>query len=180
MRIALTILICILVSGCGLLRKTTKKVNSTEHVAKTEESSESKKKSSEVSSESSQKKESETTNEREQRDLDSQTSIQADKITVDKDGNLKAEGNAKLTNNKKDRGKSEKDSNKAIESSNNKAAAKDTSEHSKGNKKGQTKDEDKKQNTISEPSGKEIIYGAIGFLIIVFGIMWYFGVNRKR
>ncbi|MGA6117415.1 hypothetical protein [Sphingobacterium anhuiense] len=176
----LLLTICTLISSCGLFKKTTKKINTSEHVVKKQESSQSSKKESEVSSESSQKKENESVKERDQRDLDSQTSIEADEITVDKNGNVSAKGKAKLINNKKDRGKSEKDSNKALGSTNSKNVAKVTSEESKGRKEGEKKDKAKTHDTVSEPSGKGIIYGAIGILIILFGMLWYFRIKRNK
>jgi len=163
-----------------LFRKTTKNVNTSEHVVKKQEASESSKKESEVSSESSRKKENESSSERDQRDLDSQTTIEADEITVDKNGNVSAKGGAKLTNHTKDRGKSEIESNIAFESTNSKNVAKVTSEESKGRKKEQTKDKVKDSEVVSESSGKGIIYGAIGVLIIVFGVLWYFGVKKSN
>ena len=178
-KLILLLTICTLISSCGLFRKTTKTVNSSEHIEKVEQFDESKKKENESSFESSQKKEAEKSSERDQRDLDSHTSIEAEKITIDKSGNIIAEGGVKLTNNKKDRGKSEKESNRALESTNNKNTKKASSEELKSNISQQAKRKDVVKDSVSEPSSKGIIFGTIGVLIVIVGLLWWFGVKHK-
>lgn len=42
------------------------------------------------------------------------------------------------------------------------------------------KDVEVVKNTKEDPSGKGIIFGAVGVLIVVFALLWYFGVRPRK
>src|SRR5690606_14420562 len=93
-KIILLAMVCTLISGCGLFRKKTKTVNR-EQIELAEESSSSVSLSGELKSAKQTLTQANKTNMTEET-----TTIEADEIHIDKDGNISAKG-AKLSQNKR-------------------------------------------------------------------------------
>lgn len=160
-------MICTLISGCGLFRKKTKTVNR-EQIELAEESSSSVSLSGELKSAKQTLTQANKTNMTEET-----TTIEADEIHIDKDGNISAKG-AKLSRNK--RGKEKDNSKQLIRES---AEAIITSRSDNSDKKKASIDVVDK-STKSDASSKGIVWGTIAFLGVVLFFLWYFGVKRKR
>jgi len=173
MKNLLIILTICTLSGCGLFRKSTKSSSSSGHDVKTEVNEESKGQvkvdltgeSKIVSNEQKQV----------QNDIDENTSITADEIEVKPDGSIAAKGNAKLNQNRKDRGKSNE--NKAVERSDNYVGHMDVKSKNKVQEKQGTRDRGKDMVSQSEPKGFIWIWAAVGLLIVTCGVIWF--LRRK-
>ena len=167
MRIALTLLICILLSGCGLFRKTTKYKEETLS-----------KKELQVTDNS---KESLTANQ--QVTISDKTliinksgtksTIKAEKITIDNKGNIECQ-NCEVEQENQNENQLQKDSVAFSNSNIEYAKAADI------RLKESSKDLKKNSESISEPSGKGIIFGAIGVILLVSFLFWCFGVKKRK
>lgn len=168
-------------SGCSIFKRTEKKIDKVEQSAKVERSEEQQKSESENRKEDSKSSESTQYNERDQRDIDSQTTIEADNISIDKDGNISAIGNAKISNKTKDKGASEKNENKTVHSSSGVEAYKQSSDQSKQTEEQENKQKVANKETVSSPSLKGIISGTVAFVLLVIVMAWwFFGVGKKK
>ena len=164
--ILLSILICILVSGCGLFKKTTKhkeEVISKKEFQVTDNSKESLKANQQVTVSDK----SLTINK-----SGTRSTIKGEKIKIDEKGNIECE-NCEINQEKQNENQNQKDS-VAFSQSNI-----DYSKVADLRIKESSKDVDKKSSSVSEPSGKAIIYGSIAALILILGLLWYFGIKRK-
>lgn len=167
MRITLTLLICILVSGCGLFRKTTK--HKVETLSKRElQVSDNTKESLEANQQVTISDKSLTINK-----SGTKSKIRGEKITIDNKGNIECQ-NCEVEQEKQNENKHQKDS--ASFSKANIEYAK------KVNLKLKEigKDTSSKVNVVSDASGKGIIYGSIALVIVVILILWYFGIKPKK
>ena len=181
MRIIILIILCAIISSCGVFKRTERRIDRVEQSAAVEFSRDVHKGVVENSSDLSTSKEQTNTKEREQRDIDSQTTVEAEEISIDKDGNLSARGNARLTNNKKDKGSNEKEVNKLLSSSNESETNKESTESDKHKEKQEIKSKDINKETVSKPSSKGIITGAIAVLLVVIVCSWwFFGIGKKK
>ena len=165
MRIALTLLIFILVSGCGLFRKKTTIKNSAliEHKADIQESESEKAK---LDVQQSQKVITVTDDK-----TKIITTVKGREIEIMSTGIKCKDCEVEQTEDKNL--KKQTDSIALLNS--NLYYAKEADRRSKES----LKDETKNSNVVTEPSGKGIIYGAVGVMIIVFGLLWYFGIRKK-
>ncbi|TDQ79596.1 hypothetical protein [Sphingobacterium yanglingense] len=179
-RIILSLIICTLINSCGLFKRTEKKVDRVKVAAVVEKSSESKTGGIESTNTQTQSKSTEQSKERQEHDINSDTKLEADEINIDSQGNISAKGGAKLTNKTNTKGKNEKDITKQDSTGTTIQADKISFEESNDWYKEQFKSDDTKKETVSSPSGKGIIFGAVSVLIIVFGVLWWFGVKRKK
>lgn len=179
MRALYLILICALLSGCGLFKKTTKSSDSRKAEHEVVNNVEETKQVETTKNSTENTNTNEKSNEQQTHNIDSDTQVTADEINVDKDGNISAKGNAKLDQKRKDKGTKDKASetnintNKAIEETGK------TTEQIKGEYKEKSKEKENSKESEVEPSGKGIMFGATGVLIVVFGVLWYFGIKRK-
>lgn len=178
-KIILLILICTLINGCGIFKKTSKDVKKVEQFGKTEQLREAKNQENEQSKEQSSTTTNEQVQEREKNDIDNETTLEADEIDIDDKGNIKARGGAKVTKKQKEKSEKETNANKATQEDIFKEITKDSQEQKKEQAKQETKAVDYSKETISETDFWGVIAGAIGVLIVVFGICWYFGVKKK-
>lgn len=161
-------MICILTSGCSIFKKSsTEKIsveNSVEFEQRNASDLEIKDKSTAASITTS------TSNK-----LDFQGyKVKADRIKFDSDGTLEADGNVSLSGFHSNE-KSKRDSSNIFNQSN--------LEYSKSAKDFLKEDVKYSVKTVDKstaPSGKGIIWGSVGFLIIVLGLLWWFGVKKKE
>lgn len=179
-QILLIILMICTLSGCGLFKKTSKDIQKHEESAKIEQKKESIKETNEQSNEQSNKKTNEQIQERDKRDIDSETTIEADRIRIDKKGNITADGNAKLNNKLKDKGESEKNANKDVVEDSSKQTTIDTKEEIKESVKVEIKQKDYSKEVESETDFWGVIAGGIVFLGLVIGVAWWFLGRRNR
>ncbi|GGH28233.1 hypothetical protein GCM10011418_38740 [Sphingobacterium alkalisoli] len=99
--------------------------------------------------------------------------LTADEISIDKDGNLRAKGNVKYNGKQKNDIDTERIAEAFRQS--NFEYAKESDLRVKEESKAYVAD----KSTVSEASGRGIIFGVVGALIFVLGILWYFGIRRK-
>lgn len=166
-------MMCLLISGCGLLKKNVKTSQSSEHITNTEVKEESRSHTSaEVKGES--KIVSHEQNQV-QKDIDEQTTLTANEIEIKADGSITGKGNANLKHNRKDKGKL--NGNKALERTDNYVGHIDVESGNKAQEKQETKDNGKVTTSKSEPKGSMMVWGAIGLLILICGLIWFF---RKK
>lgn len=170
--ILLVLMICTF-SACGLFKKTSKDIQKHEESAKIEQKKESVKETNEKSNEQSSKKTNERVQERDKRDIDSETTLEADEITMDKKGNISAKGNAKLNNKLKDKGNKDINANKEIVEDSSKQTTIDTKEEAKESVKEETKQKDYSKQTKSETDFWGVIAGGIVVFGLVVGLVWW-------
>lgn len=181
MRTKLLILsICVLLSGCGLFKRVEKTSNKSQSSGKIEQVQEQAKSETEYNKMSANTTENTQTNEREQKDLSSNTTVEADEIIVDSKGNITAKGNAKVTNNTADKGNIEKNENKTKLTDSVVETNKLSFEESNSAYNEEFKQKSTEKQSVSEPDGKGIVYGVIGVLILVLGICFCFGLRPKK
>lgn len=174
-KLILILIICTL-SGCGLFRKTVKNSQSSSHSEKIEKKEESKDQvSADISGESSVKS---SEQKQDQRDINEQTTLTADEIEIKPDGSIKAKGGAKLGQNKKDKGISNE--NKALERTDKYEGHIDSSSENKAQGKQESKESDKESTSQSEPKGSMMIWGGLGVLVIIIGLLLFFGFRPKN
>lgn len=178
--ILLIILMICTLSGCGLFKKTSKDIQKQEESTKIEQKKESVKETKEQSNEHSNKKTNEQIQERDKRDIDSETTLEADRIRIDKNGNIIADGNAKLNNKLKDKGESEKNANKDVVEDSSKQTIIDMKEESKESVKEEIKQKDYSKEVKSETDFWGVIAGGIVIALLVAGGLWYFGIRPKK
>jgi uncharacterized protein YxeA len=164
--ILLTI-ICTLISGCGLFRKKTKQVD----ISKSEQTSDVRVKK-ELDYTDTSKSAEVNTSFRKEFAIGGYI-VSADSIIFNSDGSFKAKGNAKMSGDYSS-GKTVNDSTSKLVDSNIKLQLKSDSTAKKKDKQ-----HDKEIVTESEPNGKGILLGLIGFGIVALGILWYLGIRRK-
>lgn len=166
------LIICTL-SGCGLFRKTVKNSQSSSHSENIERKVESK---DHVSADIESKNKL-VSNERkqDQRDINEQTTLSADEIEIKTDGSIKAKGGAKLNQNKKDKGISNE--NKSLERTDSYIGHIEANSENKSQQKQDVKQNEKESTSQSEPKGSMMIWGAIGLLILICGILF---LNKTR
>ncbi|MCY4781742.1 hypothetical protein ORI89_19000 [Sphingobacterium sp. UT-1RO-CII-1] len=178
-KLILVLAICTLISSCGLFRKTTKSSDSRKAEHEVVNNVEETKQVETTKNSTENTNTNEKSNEQQTHNIDSDTQVTADEINVDKDGNISAKGNAKLDQKRKDKGTKDKASETNINTNKVIEEIGKTIEQIKGEYKEKSKEKDKSKESEVEPSGKGIMFGAIGVLIVVFGVLWYFGVKRK-
>lgn len=173
-RLILLTIVCTLISGCGLFKKTTKveekQVNKVEVEHNRSENIEAEQKTKEESNVSDK------STERTKRDIDSYTSIEADEIEIT-EGGIKAKGNVKYSGNLTDKSENERKSDLTA-TQKKESDAKYSNETKEGNKE-EIKQESKQVEKVSEPSGKGIMVGWIGAAVFVIILLWYLGVKKK-
>jgi len=170
--ITILLIICTL-SGCGLFKKTSKDIQKHEESAKIEQKKEYTKETNEQINEQSKKTTNEQVQERDKRDIDSETTLEADEIIIDDKGNISAKGNAKLNNKLKDKGEKETNANKGVVEDKSRQTTIDTKEVNKESVKEEVKQKDYSKQTKSETDLLGIIAGAIGVLGLALGLIWY-------
>lgn len=173
-RLIILVIVCTLINGCGLFKKTTKveekQVNKVEVEHNRSESTEGRQNSREESNVSGKSAE------RTRKDIDSYTSIEADEIEITESG-IKAKGNVKYSGNLTDKSENERKSD--LTASQKKESDAKYSNNVKEENKGEIKQESKQVEKVSEPSGKGIIVGWIGAAVFVIILLWYLGVKKK-
>lgn len=181
MRVIILIILCAIISSCGVFKRTERRIDRIEQSSVVEMSKDVHKGVVESSSDLSTSKEQTNTKEREQRDIDSQTTVEADEINIDKDGNLSARGNARLTSNKKDKGTIEKEGVKMVDASSLSETNKESTEIDKQKGRQEVKYSDVNKESVSKPSSKGIITGVIAvLLVIIVCAWWFFGIGKKK
>lgn len=166
MRIAITILICILVSGCGLFRKKTTIKNS----ALIEQKSDVKESESEKTKLDVQQYQKVITLTDDKSKIT--TTVKGREIEVTPSG-IKCK-DCEFNQSKDIDLKKQVDSAAFIKS--NLEYAKEAYRSAKERLKNETKN----SNVVTEPSGIGIIYGTIGVMVIIFGLLWYFGIYINK
>jgi len=167
-KLILLTIICTLISGCGLFRKKTKQVD----ITRSEQTSDVRVKA-ELDYTDNSKSAEVNTSFRKEYTIGGYI-VSADSIIFNSDGSFKAKGNAKMSG-KQLNAKESNDSTSKMVDSNVKLQSKSDSTTKKKDKQ-----LEKEVVTESEPSGKGILFGWIGFGILAMGIMWYLGFNRRR
>lgn len=165
-KLILLLTICTLISGCGLFKKTTKHKEETLRKRDLQVSDNSKE-SLKANQQVKVCDKSLTINK-----SGTRSTIKGEKIKIDEKGNIECE-NCEINQEKQNENQNQKDS-VAFSQSNI-----DYSKVADLRIKESSKDVDKKSSSVSEPSGKGIIYSSIGALIVGLGLLWYFGVKRK-
>ncbi|WP_313418846.1 hypothetical protein [Sphingobacterium multivorum] len=166
-------LICLLISGCGLFKKSTKTLNTVEQVNKVEFLSESNEQvKSEITGEvvvkSAEQKQI-------QKDIDESTTVTADEIEIKPDGSIKATGAVKLNQNRTDKGISNE--NKAIDRTDRYTGHIDATKENKQQRKQETKYKVKDTHVQSEPKGTSFIYFWLAIGLAVCLVIWW--IRRK-
>jgi len=165
-------MICTLTSACGLFKKTSKDLKKVEHAAKLEQVGESQKKEMQESSDQSFAKVSEHIQEREKKNLNIKTTLEANEITIDDKGNIRAKGDAKLASNIEEKGEKENNVNKSKQESVSKEISKDRKEQKKEVVKLEKKDIYYSKEVKSETDGWGLIFGAVGLAVVIVGVVW--------
>ncbi|WP_282638085.1 hypothetical protein [Sphingobacterium thalpophilum] len=166
-KLLLILTICTL-SGCGLFRKKTKVSNSSENNSKTEIRTEV-----EEQIQLTAKSESETRSNEQtqlQKDIDEQTAVAADEIEIRPDGTVKASGNAKLSQNTKDRSKLEQS--KQVDSNDRQVGQVEYKSAGKEQNNQESKEEVKNVQSQTEPKGSIWIWVAVGLLLLIGGLLF--------
>lgn len=167
---------CLLISGCGLFKKTVKTYQSSEHVDRYEEKSENTQAVKAAVSGGSDLKATEQ--KQVQKNINENTTVTADNIVIGADGGVKASGNAKLINSKKDRSNSNE--NKSLDQKDRYEGYIDTKNENKSTEELETFDKSKDTKVVSEPKGYILIWLAAGSLVFVIGLLFYFGIRPKK
>jgi len=105
-----------------------------------------------------------------QKDIDEQTAVAADEIEIRPDGTIKASGNAKLSQNKKDRSKLEQS--KQVDSNDRQVGQIDYKSAGKEQNNQESKEEVKNVQSQSEPKGSMWIWISAGALLFVVGLLF--------
>jgi len=164
---------CLLISGCGLFKKTIKKSNTFEQIDKSELRSQI---NEDVKADIKGEVIVKTFEQNQiQKDIDEQTSVTADEIEIKPDGSIKAKGGVKLDNNKKDKGNV--NTNRAIEQNDRYFGHIDAKTENKANQNQESKSEVKNTQSTSEPKNISILYFFIGIAMIVCLVIWW--MKRK-
>ncbi len=183
MKHLLVLMMCLLISGCGLFKKTVKTSNSIENISRNEVKSESsqqikiaEEKKVAVKSKAEIHNSSKTVNQV-RKDVDENTQITADNIEIASDGSLKASGNAKYFNKKKDQSKgsfNKEDKKSEVISIDSKAIRK-TTVNGRSNTKNSGKhisvEKKKNSQTTSTPDFSWIIWVVIAAVMVFGGFM---------
>lgn len=154
-------IVCTLINGCGLFKNTKKDLRLVKSGVEVEV-----KKEGEVKSEDrSTSTESKSSDKMESSNNDYQ--VEADEIIINPDGSITAKGKAKA------KGKASGNKSEKIEES--KEVKRDVKVAAKVSEQGKATAEtyDKDFHEESKTSGKAIIYGAIGVLIVVLGLRMF-------
>lgn len=168
-RLILSMMVCTLISGCGLFKNTSKDLHVVKSGATVEKRNESELKVNDNSSSVDVNTSVRTS------DKVKNTSLQADKIILNSDGSFEAEGNVKYE-------LSESEKLRQLDSAFKKLQS-DLSYYLKAKEESKSKETvyDKESHNESNVSGKPFIYGAIAFLIIlIVGEWWFFGIGRRK
>ncbi len=177
-------MMCLLISGCGLFKKTVKTSNSVENTSKIDVKSESSGQIKTTEQTSAAVKlntkidDSSKTNKQIRKDVDENTQVSADNIEIAPDGNIKASGNAKYIRKKRDQ--SEGSFNKfkigsqviAKDSSATKTTVLDSKSNIKNSEKQLSVEKTKSSQTTSTPDFSWIVGIVIAVVMVVGGIMF--------
>lgn len=167
-RLIILMILCTLINGCGLFKNTKKDVLVSKSGASVEKREESELKVQDKSN-SVEVTTSVKTNDKLKR-----TSLQADRVTFNSNGSFNAEGNVKLDVEESEKIRQLDSAFKKLKSDIDyyflaEAASKE--------KQSTYEKETHKEST---PSGKAIIYGAIGLLIIWLGILRHLWIKGRK
>lgn len=169
-------LTCLLTSSCGLFKKTIKTSNTTEQIEKIEVKSQTNEDlKAELKGETFIK-----SAEQKQvlKNIDERTTLTANEIEVMPDGSIKGKGDARLQHNKKDKGISNE--NKAVERNDQYEGHIDVKTENKDQQKRETKVKTNQSASQSEPKGSMMIWGGLGILIVIIGLLLFFGFRPKK
>lgn len=176
MRTLILLLTVCTLSGCGLFKKTTKSSNTREVVNEVASKVDESKQEEIAKSQTENTQTNEKSSDQETRDIDSETTVTADEILVDKDGNISAKGGAKLDQKRKDKGTKDRQAEK------NTGTDKKINEIGKTNERRQEehKDEQKDVEKVKESESKPDPVGGVamwigitlGLLLLFFGFRW--------
>ncbi|WP_343320168.1 hypothetical protein [Sphingobacterium multivorum] len=162
-------LICLLISSCGLFKKTTKTSSSKKQIEKVEVQYQSNEEvkvdvGGKVSVKSIEQKQI-------QKDIDENMTLTADEIEVKSDGSTKGKGNAKLVNSRRDRSKS--DQKKTVDSNDRYIRHIAVTKENKAQEKQEKNSLVKNTQSHSEPKGSMMVWLALGVLVLVVGLIWF-------
>ncbi|WGQ15439.1 hypothetical protein [Sphingobacterium faecium] len=167
MRITLAKLICILVSGCGLFKKTTK--HKEETLSKRELQVSDKSKESLTANKNVTISDKKLTVDK----SGTRSTIKGEQITIDNKGNIICK-NCELEQEKQNNIKSSQDS--VAFSQSNIDYAKEADLRIEVGSKDSYNTEDK----VNEPSHKILIYVFTVLILIVISLLWYFVILKKK
>jgi len=178
-KLLLLITICTLINGCGLFKSKIKTSEKYETTALNEVKAEKRVSVSEHKKESSIAKLQENSNQRQQLDIDSETTVKADKITGSREG-FTAVGNAELINRTRDKSQGEKNTGKTVEAS----KGIDTKTQTDSQEKEQVRQKEVKKDsevTVKEtPSVRAWVGFAVFLVIVVSFLLWWFGIRPNK
>ncbi|SMG32507.1 hypothetical protein [Sphingobacterium psychroaquaticum] len=167
-RVILYLMICGLISSCGLFKRTEKATFTSKAGYSIERKDEVK---GEVHSTLSTLEARETDR---QSYSDGEHEITADEVHVDAAGNVSAKGGVSYKGKIK-AGQTGKEKETFANTSTVDSNVTSTISENASNREVVKTTENK-----AEPSGQGIIYGAIAVLIVVLGVMYYLGIKRKK
>lgn len=177
-KVLILFIICTL-SSCGLFKKKSSQVDKKEEVHRIDAQISSQSESQEQTKVVESKKTNEQSITREEKNLNSNTTLEADEISIDKEGNIKAKGGVKMNNTLADKGVTDSNAKKEAEEKKNTAVNKSTSEEVKESNFYESELRDYSKDSSSEPSGSGILWMWFGGAVFVIGIFWYFWMKKK-
>ena len=159
-------MVCTLINGCGIFKNTSKDLNVVKSGVEVEKRSDTK-----LDYQDNNQSLNVNTSVRTS-DKVKNTTLQANRVNFNSDGSFSAEGNVKLDIEESEKLRQLDSAFKKLQSDiSYYLTSKETLESKQNNYQ-------KDLNKESKPSGKGIIYGAIGLLIIIVGILLYFKILK--
>lgn len=171
MKKILILTIIIIFSSCSIFKRVDKHSEKSKHIEKNQTSLNESLKESNVELTNTL----ESSKEKQNWELDNKTIIEADKITFDKQGNMTAEGNAKVSSSNAAKG----DIDKSGERVSSGLKINDTEIQYKEDSQESISSLESVNESTSKPSGKAILLLFVGVMALAIGVMWYLGIRPK-